>query len=203
MTSQDKNEQHRAEMKKQQAAHRKKMAGKEQQKRGLLMVNTGSGKGKTTAAFGTILRALGWSRKVGVVQFIKGKWKTGERLFFKRFEDMVDFRVMGEGFTWDTQDRERDIAAARAAWEVGLDMMRSGDYDLVVLDELNIVLRNDYLPVEEVIKGLLSRHKDCSVFVTGRDAPQELIGVADLVTEMTNVKHPFDAGFQPVRGIDF
>ncbi|WP_417318523.1 cob(I)yrinic acid a,c-diamide adenosyltransferase [Emcibacter sp.] len=203
MTAQDKNEQHREEMKKQQAAHRQKMAEKAKQECGLLMVNTGSGKGKTTAAFGTVLRALGWNKKVGVVQFIKGKWKTGERLFFKRFEDLVDFRVMGEGFTWDTQDRERDIAAAREAWNVGLGMMQSGDYALVVLDELNIVLRNDYLPVEEVIAGLQSRQKDCSVFVTGRDAPKELMEVADLVTEMQNIKHPFDAGFKPVRGVDF
>ena len=145
--------------------------------------------------FGTLYRRDG--------NIIKGTWKTGEKEFFARFADLVTFRRMGEGFTWDTQDRDRDIAAARAAWQVSCEMLTSGDYDLVILDELNIVLRYEYLSVDEVLAGLTARDPRTTVVVTGRDAPPALLEVADLVTEMTNVKHPFDAGIKAARGFDF
>lgn len=196
-------EAHRAAMKRLQAEHRARMKTKQKADRGLLAVHTGDGKGKSTAAFGTIIRALGWGRAVGVVQFIKGTWKTGENEFFKRFADLLTFRRMGDGFTWDTQDRERDIQAARAAWDTAQEMFCGGDYDLVVLDELNIALRYDYLPVDEVVSALDGRHPRTTVIVTGRDAPTALMDVADLVTEMTKVKHPFDAGIKAAPGFDY
>ncbi|WP_138379421.1 cob(I)yrinic acid a,c-diamide adenosyltransferase [Luteithermobacter gelatinilyticus] len=197
------NEVHKQHMKQQQAAHRNRMKQKKKTDRGLLLVHTGHGKGKSTAAFGTVARALGWGWKVGIVQFIKGKWKTGEKQFFSRFDEQVTLRIMGEGFTWDTQNREQDIRAAHAAWSVGVEMMTSGAYQLVVLDELNIVLRYNYLPHDEVIAALLNRHPLCNVIATGRDAPATLLAAADQVTEMKNIKHPFEAGIKPVRGIDF
>ena len=204
MTATDDTERaHRQKMADVQAAHRARMKTKKSADHGLLVVYTGHGKGKSTAAFGTILRALGWGHRVGVVQYIKGSWKTGEREFFKRFPDLVDWHTMGEGFTWDTQDRARDIAAAAKAWEASLAMITGGDYDLVVLDELNIVLRYDYLPAGEVAAGLASRHRRTSVIVTGRDAKPEIIADADLVTEMTQVRHPFEAGIKAKQGIDF
>ncbi|MFX4222693.1 MAG: cob(I)yrinic acid a,c-diamide adenosyltransferase [Thalassobaculum sp.] len=196
-------EAHRAEMKRIQAEHRARMKTMQNAERGLLAVHTGDGKGKSTAAFGTIVRALGWGRSVGVVQFIKGTWKTGENEFFQRFSDLLTFRRMGDGFTWDTQDRDQDIRAARAAWDIGQEMFTGGEYDLVVLDELNIALRYDYLPVEEVVEALAGRNPCTTVIVTGRDAPAALIELADLVTEMTKVKHPFDAGIKAARGFDF
>ena len=196
-------EAHRTEMKRNQAEHRARMKTKQKADRGLLAVHTGAGKGKSTAAFGIIVRALGWEKSVGVVQFIKGTWKTGENEFFKRYADLLTFRRMGDGFTWDTQDREQDIRAALAAWDVAQEMFTGGAYDLVVLDELNIALRYDYLPVEEVVDGLLGRHPRTTVVVTGRDAPQALIESADLVTEMTKVKHPFDAGIKAAPGFDY
>lgn len=196
-------EAHRAEMKRIQAEHRARMKTMQNAERGLLAVHTGDGKGKSTAAFGTIVRALGWGRSVGVVQFIKGTWKTGENEFFQRFSDLLTFRRMGDGFTWDTQDRDQDIRAARAAWDIGQEMFTGGEYDLVVLDELNIALRYDYLPVEEVVEALAGRNPRTTVIVTGRDAPAALIESADLVTEMTKVKHPFDAGIKAARGFDF
>lgn len=170
---------------------------------GLLMVHTGNGKGKSTAAYGTLLRALGWGHSVAVLQYVKGEWKTGEKEFFKNFSDLIRLEVMGDGFTWETQDRERDIAAAEKAWIVSLEMITSGDYDLVVLDELNIVLRNNYLDAEMVKNGLLSRHKRTTVIVTGRNAPDCLIKAADLVTNMEMIKHPFENGIKAARGIDF
>jgi cob(I)alamin adenosyltransferase len=194
---------HKTKMKAQQDEHRAKMREKEKAERGLLLVHTGDGKGKSTAAFGTIIRALGWGWNVGIVQYIKGTWKTGEKEFFKRFDDLVTMKTMGDGFTWDTQDKEQDIASARKAWEESKSMMSSGDYDLVVLDELNIVLRNSYLSVEEVLEGLAARHIDTDVIVTGRTAPQALMDAADLVTEMTMVKHPFEAGIKAKQGIDY
>lgn len=196
-------EAHRAEMKRIQAEHRARMKTMQNAERGLLAVHTGDGKGKSTAAFGTIVRALGWGRSVGVVQFIKGTWKTGENEFFQRFSDLLTFRRMGDGFTWDTQDRDQDIRAARAAWDIGQEMFTGGVHDLVVLDELNIALRYDYLPVEEVVEALAGRNPRTTVIVTGRDAPAALIESADLVTEMTKVKHPFDAGIKAARGFDF
>ncbi len=170
---------------------------------GLLMVHTGDGKGKSTAAFGMVARALGWGLKVGIVQYIKGKWITGERQFFQKFPDQVTYRVMGEGFTWDTQDRARDVAAAEAAWKVSLEMIHDPKLHLVLLDELNIALRYDYLDIAAVVEGLKGRPPEKHVVVTGRNAKPELIAVADLVTEMTLVKHPFQQGIKAARGIDF
>ncbi len=193
---------HKEKMQEVQAKHRKKVSEAVDPDRGLVLINTGKGKGKSSAAFGVVIRALGWGQKVAVVQFIKGKWKTGERRFFEE-RDLVTWHTMGEGFTWDTQDRERDIAAATAAFDKACDLMASGDYDLVVMDEINIALRYEYLSVERVIEGLNGRSDKTSVFLTGRDAPQELRDYADLVTEMTEEKHPFQAGIKAQRGVDY
>jgi cob(I)alamin adenosyltransferase len=141
--------------------------------------------------------------RVGVVQFVKGAWGTGERTVLARFPDLVTCRAMGEGFTWDTQDRARDIAAARAAWEVATQMIADQSYRLVLLDELNIVLRYGYLPVAEVMAELKAKPRDLHIVVTGRNAPAELVEAADLVTEMTLVKHPFRAGVKAQAGIEF
>lgn len=194
---------HKEKMQAQQAEHRAKMREKKAAERGLLLVHTGNGKGKSTAGFGTVIRALGWGHKVAIVQYVKGAWRTGEKEFFGRFPDLVDMHVMGDGFTWDTQDKAQDIASARAAWQKSCDLMQSGDYDLVMLDELNIVLRNDYLPLDEVLKGVRARHARTTVIITGRNAPDGLMADADLVTEMAQVKHPFDAGIKAKQGIDF
>ena len=184
------------------AAKAKILAGKTIEK-GLLMVHTGTGKGKSTAAFGLVLRCLGHGFPVAIVQFVKGKWQTGERTALERFPELVSIRSMGEGFTWETQDRARDIAAARAAWEAAQAVLADPRYRLVLLDELNIVLRYDYLPVAEVVATLASRRPDLHVVVTGRNAKPELIEAADLVTEMTLVKHPFRAGVKAQQGIEF
>ena len=194
---------HTEKMKVQQAAHRKRVSEAAVPARGLVLVYTGDGKGKSSSAFGVIVRALGWGQKVGVVQFIKGKWKTGERQFFARFEDGIDWRTMGEGFTWDTQDLERDTAVAEAAFGTARNMLESGGYDLVVLDEINIALRYGYLSETAVIGGLQARSDRTSVILTGRDAKPGLCEYSDLVSEMRSVKHPFDAGIKAVRGIDF
>ena len=184
------------------AAKAKILAGKTIEK-GLLMVHTGTGKGKSTAAFGLVLRCLGHGFPVAIVQFVKGKWQTGERVALEKFGDLVSINTMGEGFTWDTQDRQRDLAAARAAWEAARAVLADPRYRLVLLDELNIVLRYDYLPVAEVVAALASRRPDLHVVVTGRNAKPELIEAADLVTEMTLVKHPFRAGVKAQQGIEF
>lgn len=193
---------HKAEMKKLQAEQKRKTQEATDPGRGLILVHTGDGKGKSSSAFGVIIRALGWGQKVGVVQFIKGKWITGERQFFDKLGG-VDWHTMGEGFTWDTQDKERDIAAAESAFAKGAEMMASGDYDLIVLDEINIALRYDYLDVQAVIEGLKARSNRTSVVLTGRDANPELCDYADLVSEMREIKHPFKAGIKAQRGIDF
>ncbi|MFK7868671.1 MAG: cob(I)yrinic acid a,c-diamide adenosyltransferase [Roseobacter sp.] len=193
---------HKEQMKAQQAKQRAKVAEAVDPEKGLVLVHTGNGKGKSSSAFGVIVRALGWKQKVGVVQFIKGKWKTGERQFFQRLDE-VTWHTMGEGFTWDTQDRDRDIAAAQAAFDKGVEMMKSGDYDLIVMDEINIALRYDYLDVTEVIKGLESRDKRTGVILTGRNAKPELMDYADLVSEMVEVKHPHAAGIKAQRGVDY
>ena len=203
MSIERENADHAASMKQIQTAQRKKISEKKETEKGLFLLITGDGKGKSTSAFGTVVRALGWGHQVGVVQFIKGSWKTGERQFFDRFPDLLTWHTLGRGFTWDTQDREKDMAAAMAAWDVSLQMLSSGDYDLVVLDELNIVVRYDYLPVDEVLEGLMARHARTNVIVTGRDAKQALREHADLVTEMKPIRHPFDAGIKAKRGIDF
>ncbi len=193
---------HKTKMQEQQAAQRKKVAELQDPEKGLVLVHTGNGKGKSSSAFGVIIRALGWKQKVGVVQFIKGTWKTGERQFFDRLGE-VTWHTMGEGFTWDTQDRDRDIAAAEAAFAKGREMMESGDFDLIVMDEINIAMRYDYLSVGDVIAGLEARDKRTGVILTGRDAKPALCEYADLVTEMTEVKHPFQAGIKAQRGVDF
>jgi cob(I)alamin adenosyltransferase len=194
-------------------AHREKMARIKAVKdriyasktieKGLLIVHTGTGKGKSTAAWGLAMRCLGHGLKLGVVQFVKGRRDTGERFFLARFPELVEVKVMGEGFTWETQDRERDIAAARAAWEAAMAMLRDPALHMVILDELNIVLRKDYLPLAEVIAGLQSKRPDLHVVVTGRNAKPELIEAADLVTEMTLVKHPFRAGVKAQLGVEY
>ncbi|MEM8987518.1 MAG: cob(I)yrinic acid a,c-diamide adenosyltransferase [Pseudomonadota bacterium] len=194
---------HKAEMQKLQAEQKRKASEAKDPDRGLVLVHTGDGKGKSSSAFGVIARALGWGQKVGVVQFIKGSWITGERQFFAKFPDQLDWHTMGEGFTWDTQDRARDIAAAEAAFAEARKMMESGEYDLIVMDEINIALRYDYLTVEAVLDGLKARSKRTHVILTGRDAKPEICAYADLVSEMREVKHPFQAGIKAQRGIDF
>jgi len=193
---------HREKMERRQAARRKVLATKIEE-RGLVIVHTGAGKGKSTAAFGMVLRCIGHGMRVGIVQFVKGAWGTGERTVLAGFPELVTCRAMGEGFTWDTQDRARDIAAARAAWALAQEMIADPSYRLVLLDELNIVLRYDYLPVDDVIAALRSKPRDLHVVVTGRNARPELIEMADLVTEMTLVKHPFRAGVKAQAGIEF
>ena len=197
-----KNAEHKAAM---QAlkAERDAMMAEKVDAPGLLLVHTGDGKGKSTAAFGMVARALGWNQKVGIVQYIKGKWITGERQFFKRFPESVRYEVMGQGFTWDTQDRARDIEAAEAAWKTSVEMLHDPGLDLVLLDELNIALRYDYLDIDKVVADLKARPRDKHVVVTGRNAKPQLVEIADLVTEMTLVKHPFEAGIKAQRGIDF
>jgi cob(I)alamin adenosyltransferase len=184
-------------------AARDRMLATKTEERGLIILHTGTGKGKSTAAFGLVLRCLGHGMRVGIVQFVKGAWSTGERTVLARFPDLVTMRAMGEGFTWETQDRARDIAAARAAWALAKAMIADPGYRLVLLDELNIVLRYDYLPVEEVVTALKSKPRDLHVVVTGRNAKPELIEIADLVTEMKLVKHPFRAGVKAQAGIEF
>jgi cob(I)alamin adenosyltransferase len=193
---------HREKMARRKAARDRVLATKTEE-RGLIIVHTGAGKGKTPAAFGMVLRCIGHGMRVGVVQFVKGAWSTGERDVLARFPDLVTCRAMGEGFTWDTQDRERDIAAARAAWELAKAMIADPSYSLVLLDELNIVLRYDYLALDEVIAVLKVKPRDLHVIVTGRNAKPELIEAADLVTEMTLVKHPFRSGVKAQKGIEF
>ena len=194
---------HTAKMKKIQAAQNKKVAAKTVEK-GLVIVHTGPGKGKTSAALGMAVRAIGHDMKVGVAQFVKGAMKTGEKAVFDRFPDLIEFKPMGEGFTWDTQDRTRDIAVARAAWDEVKRMIADPSYKMVVADELNIVLRYDYLPVDEVLEALGAKPHMTHVIITGRNAPQELIDAADLVTEMAQVKHPFrEQNVKAQKGIEF
>lgn len=193
---------HKAEMQKLQAEQKRKTAKATDPGRGLVLVHTGDGKGKSSSAFGVIIRALGWGQKVGVVQFIKGKWITGERQFFDKL-GTVDWHTMGEGFTWNTQDKDRDIAAAEAAFAHACTMMEGGEYDLIVLDEINIALRYRYLEIAAVIEGLKARSKRTGVILTGRDAKSELCDYADLVSEMREIKHPFKQGIKAQRGIDF
>jgi cob(I)alamin adenosyltransferase len=201
-SEEDLNRRHAEKMAKRKAARAKILATKTEE-RGLVIVHTGTGKGKSTAAFGMVMRALGHGMRVGIVQFIKGAWNTGERHVLERFPELVTCRAMGEGFTWDTQDRARDVAAARAAWEQAKAMIADPVYRLVLLDELNIVLRYDYLPIAEVAAALTAKPRDLHVVVTGRNAKPELIEIADLVTEMTLVKHPFRSGVRAQAGIEF
>jgi cob(I)alamin adenosyltransferase len=196
------NARHAEKMRRKKEARDKIIATKTIEK-GLLIVHTGKGKGKSTAAFGLVFRALGNGMKVAIVQFVKGRWQTGERVALEKFGDQVTVATMGEGFTWETQDRARDIAAARAAWEKAKAFIADDEHQMVVLDELNIVLRYDYLDVPEVIEALAARPPMKHVVITGRNAKDELIDAADLVTEMEQVKHPFRAGVKAQRGIEF
>jgi cob(I)alamin adenosyltransferase len=195
-------ERHRAKMVKRKTVQDAEVATKTIEK-GLLIVHTGSGKGKSTAAFGLALRMLGRGRRVGVVQFIKGAWHSAERDALTAFGDLVSWHTMGEGFTWETQDRARDVAAAERAWDKAQGLLRDPSFDLVILDELNIALRYDYLDLATVIGVLVARRDGLHVIVTGRNAKPELIAAADLVTEMTLVKHHFTAGVKAQPGIEF
>jgi len=202
MSEAERDRHHAERMGKRKAARDRMLATKTEEK-GLLMVHTGKGKGKSTAAFGLAVRAMGNDMRVGVVQFVKGKWQTGERAILEHFPERVTIRTMGEGFTWDTQDRQRDIAAAKAAWQAAQEMMADESYDLIVLDELNIVLRYDYLPLSEIVAALKARRDGLHIIVTGRNAKEELIEAADMVTEMTEIKHHFKAGVKAQTGIEF
>lgn len=210
MNDDDEARRHRLKMEKRKAVQDAEVAGKTVARKGLLMVHTGAGKGKSTAAFGLALRALGHGWKIGVVQFGKGQWRTGERNMLEKLGQefgqefgQVAWHTLGEGFTWETQDRARDEAAARRAWEKALELMDDPDIRLLVLDELNISLRYEHLPLDEVLGALAARRDDLNVVVTGRNAKPELIAAADLVTEMTLVKHHFGAGVKAQEGIEF
>jgi cob(I)alamin adenosyltransferase len=201
MSEPDEAARHRAKMRKRKAVQDAEVAGKTVEK-GLLIVHTGAGKGKSTAAFGLVLRMVGSGRRAAVVQFIKGAWATGERRALERL-DLVEWHTLGEGFTWETQDRARDIAACRRAWDIAVALMRQPDLALLVLDELNIALRYDYLPLEDVLAAFAARPPSLHVVVTGRNAKPALIEAADLVTEMVMVKHHFAAGVKAQAGIEF
>ena len=196
-------EAHAEQMRALKEAQRAKVARVSDPGRGLVLVHTGDGKGKSSSAFGIIARALGWGHRVAVVQFIKGGWTTGERRFFSRFPESVAWHVMGEGFTWETQDRERDVAAATTALETAVTLMSGGEFDLVVLDEIHIALRYDYLEPAAVVDAIGRRATRTSVVTTGRDAPRSLIDAADTVTEMREVRHAFQNGIEARKGIDF
>ena len=196
------NERHRVRMERKKAIVDAKIAAADK-KIGIIIVNTGNGKGKSSSAFGMVARALGHGMKVGVVQFIKGAMSTGDELFLRRFPDDVSFHAMGEGYTWETQNRERDVDKAQAAWEQARRFLADPGYGLVVLDELNIALKYRYLDVHTVIADLLDRPDMQHVVVTGRGAPPELIGVADTVTEMKDVKHAFRAGIAAQAGTEW
>lgn len=176
-------------------------------RRGIVLVNTGDGKGKSTAAFGLAIRAAGHGQRVGLVQFIKGTWKTGEKRALQRFPE-IEHVVSGDGFTWNTQDREKDIASVRRGWEVALEMIEDSrgpdpKYSVIVLDELNVAIGMDYLPVEEVVDALANKPDELTICVTGRGAKPELIEVADTVSEMRPIKHAYQAGIKARRGVEF
>lgn len=194
---------YKQKMEKRKAAQDAEVAAKTITQKGLLIVHTGKGKGKSTAAFGLLLRALGHGWPCGVVQFIKGAWDTGERRALARFPDQLSWHTMGEGFTWETQDRARDLAAAAAAWAKAQELIAAPEIKLLVLDELNIALRYDYLSLAEVVAALRSRRPGLHIVVTGRNAKPELLDAADLVTEMSLVKHHFAAGVKAQAGIEF
>ena len=193
---------HKAKMANRKAVQDAEVAGKTIEK-GLLIVHTGKGKGKSTAAFGLLLRAIGRGFQCGVVQFGKGAWQSGERTAIEKFGEQVEWHTLGEGFTWETQDRARDVAAAERAWAATKQMMANPAIRLIVLDELNIALRYDHLDIKEVVEALKARRGDQHIVVTGRNAKPELIEAADLVTEMMPVKHHFAAGVKAQEGIEF
>ncbi len=193
---------HNARMKRVQAA-RAKIQARRTIERGLLIVHTGNGKGKSSSAFGMAIRSLGWGMKVAIVQYVKGSWETGEKNFFEANPDLLTWDVMGDGFTWDTQDRAQDIAAAKAAWERSRELIMDPEYDFVILDELNIVLRDDTLDIGEVTAFLKQRPMEKHICITGRNAKPALMDIADLVTEFEEVKHPFKAGFKAQKGVEY
>ena len=203
MTEAELDARHAEKMRKKKAVRDRVLATKTIEK-GLIIVNTGKGKGKSTAGFGMIFRALGHGMPVAIIQFVKGKWQTGERVALEKFGDLVSINTMGEGFTWETQDRQRDLAAARAAWERAKAIIAAGKHRVVLLDEINIVLRYEYLPIDEVVAFLRDeKPADVHVIVTGRNASDAIIEIADLVTEMTEIKHPFRSGVKAQPGIEF
>ena len=197
----DKNKRHEARMAKKKEIIDEKIKKADKEK-GVIVITTGNGKGKSSSGFGMVARALGHGMKVGIVQFIKGAMSTGEESFFRRFPDEVEYHVMGDGFTWNTQDREQDVKTATLAWEKAKRMLNDDSYDLILLDELNIVLKYQYIPIEDVIKDLQSRPEMQHVVITGRAAKDELIEIADTVTEMKDVKHAFRSGIKAQKGIE-
>ena len=201
MILKDENQRHKTRMEKKKAVVDEsiKKADKEQ---GVIVITTGNGKGKSSSGFGMVARALGHEMKVGIVQFIKGTFSTGEEAFFRRFPDEVEYHVMGEGFTWETQNKEQDILTASKAWEEVKRMLSDESYDLILLDELNIALKYQYIPIENVLADLQSRPKMQHVVITGRSAKQELIDIADTVTEMKDVKHAFLVGIKTQKGVE-
>lgn len=200
--TQNTNERHKEKAALRQASYLRKKASATQEK-GLIIVHTGPGKGKTTAALGLAFRALGQGMKVGIVQFIKGAIPTGEAALVQQLNFPIEMYTLGEGFTWNTQDRAQDIATARKAWEQAVTLLNDPSFDMVILDELNIVLRYDYLPLEEVLETLRSKREMLHVVITGRNAKDELIAYADLVTEMKIVKHPYKAGIKAQKGVEY
>ena len=202
MTENELDARHAEKMAKKKAARDKILATKTIEK-GLLIVHTGKGKGKSTAAMGLAVRAIGNGMKVGIVQFVKGVWETGERVVLDKFPELCVIKAMGEGFSWETQDRQRDIQAAENAWQMAKDMMDDESFDLIILDELNIPLRYDNLDIDAVVKTLRDKRERLHVVVTGRNAKEPLLEAADLVTEMAMVKHPFRAGVKAQKGIEF
>jgi cob(I)alamin adenosyltransferase len=203
MSSSLSNEQYRKKMQRRKEVQEQRIAQATPEK-GLIIVNTGNGKGKTTAALGMVLRSLGHGYKVAIVQFIKGAWEPSEKRVFSNWQDQLEFHAMGEGFTWETQDRDRDLDKASAAWDKSLEYIRNPDFRLVLLDEINIALKMGYLQVDQVLRGLAEKPADKHVILTGRGAPPALIERADLVTEMNLVKHPFrDQGVKAQPGIEY
>lgn len=203
MVESETGERHREKMAKKKAARDKIMAGKTET-RGLVIVHTGKGKGKSTAAWGLALRAMGHGKKVGIVQFVKGAWETGERgMLEDRFGDLCVVQALGRGFSWESQDLEKDTEAAEQAWVAAQKMMAEPKLDMVIMDEINIALRYGQLDVARVVAELVEKRADLHVVLTGRNAPDELIEAADLVTEMTLVKHPFRSGVKAQEGIEF
>ncbi len=200
MTDHEASERHRRRMQRQKEVVDARVSSA-QEDRGVLVVNTGNGKGKSSSAFGMVARALGHGMKVAVIQFIKGSFATGEEAFFRRFPEL-EFHVMGEGFTWETQDKERDRRAALAAWETARGFLADPAYQMVVLDELNIALKLGLVPKDQVLEALQARPSHQHVIVTGRAAPDALIEIADTVTEMRPIKHAFDAGVMAQKGIE-
>ncbi|MBD0262452.1 MAG: cob(I)yrinic acid a,c-diamide adenosyltransferase [Tolypothrix sp. T3-bin4] len=203
ITSSLTDEQYRKKMQRRKEVQDQRIA-KAVPEKGLVIINTGNGKGKTTAALGMVLRSLGHGYKVAIVQFIKGAWEPSEKKVFSMWQDQLEFHAMGEGFTWETQDRDRDLDKAYDAWQKSLEYIRNPDFKLVLLDEINIALKMGYLQVEQVLAGLQQKTPEKHVILTGRGAPAALIERADLVTEMTLVKHPFrDQGVKAQAGIEF